>query len=56
MPLTNHAALRGRLVVDDPDNLAEKYHVGEHLHGTAMASLIAHGELDANELPLGSML
>ena len=44
VPLTNHAALQGRLVVDDADLLEARYQAGEHRHGTAMASLIAHGE------------
>ena len=54
LPLTNHAALQGRLVVDDPDNLAAAYNAGEHRHGTAMASLIAHDEYDGNEAAIGS--
>jgi hypothetical protein len=54
LPLTNHAALQGRLVVDDPDQLASNYQVGEHRHGTAMASLIAHAEYDSNEPALKS--
>jgi hypothetical protein len=56
LPLTNHAVLQGRLVVDDPDNLAAQYQAGEHRHGTAMASLITHGELDANEPAISSKL
>jgi hypothetical protein len=56
LPLTNHAALQGRLVVDDPDNLAANYQAGEHRHGTAMASLVAHAEYDGNELALGSKI
>ena len=54
LPLTNHAALQGRLVVDDPDNLAAAYNTGEHRHGTAMASLIAHAEYDGNEAAIAS--
>jgi Subtilase family len=54
LPLTNHAALQGRLVVDDPDNLAASYQAGEHRHGTAMASLVVHAEYDGNEPALGS--
>lgn len=54
LPLTNHAALNGRLLIDDPDDFATFYQVGEHSHGTAMASLVVHGELDANEPALGS--
>ncbi len=56
LPLTNHAALQGRLVIDDPDNFAALYQVGEHRHGTAMASLITHGELDVDETALSSKL
>jgi hypothetical protein len=54
LPLSNHAALQGRLRIDDPDGLAARYQVGEHRHGTGMASLIMHGELDANQPSLGS--
>jgi len=56
LPLTNHAALQGRLVVDDPDNLAAEYRTGEHRHGTAMASLVIHDEYNANAAALGSKL
>ena len=40
-----HQALKDRLAFDDPDNLADKYQPGEKRHGTAMASLVVHGEL-----------
>ena len=40
-----HEALKDRLLFDDPDNLADKYLPGERRHGTAMASLVVHGEL-----------
>jgi hypothetical protein len=40
-----HEALKDRLVFDDPDNLAGEYQLGERRHGTAMASLVIHGEL-----------
>lgn len=56
LPLTNHQALQGRLLIDDPDDYASTYQVGDHRHGTAMASLIAHGELDANESALSSLI
>jgi Subtilase family len=54
LPLTNHAALQGRLVVDDPDGLAVSYQRGEHRHGTAMASLVCHGEYNSNEPALAT--
>jgi hypothetical protein len=46
LPLANHARLQGRLIIDDPDEWADAYPAGERVHGTAMASLIAWGELD----------
>ncbi|MFZ5862375.1 MAG: S8 family peptidase [Nitrospirota bacterium] len=49
LPLENHAALQDRLIIDDPDGFSSRYGAGEQRHGTAMASLIVHGELDGNE-------
>ncbi len=40
-----HEALKDRLLFDDPDNLDTAYQPGEKRHGTAMASLVVHGEL-----------
>lgn len=56
LPLSNHAVLQGRLRIDDPDDYLALYQVGEQRHGTAMASLIAHGELDAGEQALDSLI
>lgn len=56
LPLSNHAVLQDRLRIDDPDDYATLYQLGEHRHGTAMASLIAHGELDAGEPALESVI
>ena len=56
LPLENHVLLQDRLIVDDPDEFASYYQVGEKQHGTSMASLILHGELDANESTLNSPL
>lgn len=47
LPLANHPRLQGRLIVDDPDQWADTYPVAARVHGTAMASLIAWGELDS---------
>ncbi|MCI0694159.1 S8 family peptidase [candidate division KSB1 bacterium] len=52
LPLENHDWLSGRLIVDDPDGWSADYPAQTRHHGTAMASLILHGELDANEPPL----
>ncbi|MDA3897595.1 MAG: S8 family peptidase, partial [Desulfobacteraceae bacterium] len=48
-----HEALKDRLLFDDPDNLAAEYQPGEKRHGTAMASLVVHGEMvDGKSVPL----
>ena len=47
MPLTRHSLLDGRLMVDDPDGFEDAYQARERSHGTAMASLICHGDLDS---------
>jgi hypothetical protein len=52
-PNMQHRALKGRLLFDDPDNLSAQYQPGERKHGTAMASLIVHGEMvDGQSEPL----
>ena len=56
-PNLQHRALRGRLSFDDPDNLLVQYQPGERKHGTAMASLVIHGELDDDKInPLTSQV
>lgn len=45
VPNLQHQALRGRLLFDDPDNIEAQYLPGEKKHGTAMASLVVHGEM-----------
>jgi hypothetical protein len=45
LPLQNHAMLQNRLVVDDPLGWEATYPAADRLHGTAMASLIIHGDL-----------
>jgi len=45
LPVENHAALGARIVVDDPDDHRTRYQVAQQQHGTAMASLIVHGDL-----------
>lgn len=52
LPLENHNLLSGRLIVDDPDNWSQAHPPHERHHGTAMASLIIHDELDADVPPL----
>ena len=56
LPLTGHRLLDDRLTVDDPDDYESAYQAHERAHGTAMASLICHGDLNqrgaAGETPL----
>lgn len=52
LPLQNHSLLQGRVLVDDPDGWGETYDAKDRVHGTAMASLIIHGELDDASRPL----
>jgi hypothetical protein len=47
MPLTGHRLLDGRLIVDDPDGFESAYQARDRVHGTAMASLICHGDLNS---------
>jgi hypothetical protein len=56
LPLENHQCLADRLVVDDPDGWSENYQAAARKHGTAMASLIVHGDLSAGEEPLSRRL
>lgn len=52
LPVANHDALAGRLQIDDPDGVSEDYPVSSRNHGTAMASLIIHGDLSTPGEPL----
>jgi hypothetical protein len=52
LPMVNHDALAGRLTVDDPDGFGENYPVLSRNHGSAMASLIIHGDLSDPGEPL----
>jgi hypothetical protein len=52
MPLERHQQLDGRLLVDDPDGWAAEIPASRRHHGTAMASLILHGDLGSMEAPL----
>jgi hypothetical protein len=45
VPLANHATLADRLIIDDPDDHTTRYTTAQQNHGSAMASLIAHGDL-----------
>lgn len=49
VPVSEHPLLRGRLIVDDQFALETNAVVSERTHGTAMASLIAHGDRNNSE-------
>ena len=51
VPVQAHPLLAGHLTVDDPDNL-ESRAVGPRVHGTAMASLAVHGDLNDPASPI----
>lgn len=51
-PLANHRLLAGRLIIDDPDNWEAEYAASERVHGSSMASLIIHGDLNQPQPPL----
>jgi len=48
VPVQAHALLADRLMLDDPDNLQSRALVSRRVHGTAMASLILHGDRNEN--------
>lgn len=56
MPLENHRLLAGRLIVDDPDDWASEYLSIDRKHGTAMTSLIVHGDLSNGSVPLNRLV
>ncbi len=53
VPVQAHALLDGRIILDDPDGLQERATVARRIHGTAMASLILHGDRNKQD---GSIL
>ena len=50
MPLTGHQFLQQYVIVHDPDGHESAYQVRERAHGTAMASLICHGDLNQQDV------
>lgn len=52
VPVSEHPLLRGRLNVDDQFGLEPSAVVSDRAHGTAMASLIAHGDRNTPESSL----
>lgn len=56
VPLANHTMLRGRIEINDPEDFESDYQATQRLHGTTMASLIIHGDLNNRINPLDSVL
>ena len=56
VPLANHVRLAGRIILDDPEDFGARTPAGRRSHGTCMASLIVHGDLQAGEPALARPL
>ena len=56
MPLVLHEHLDQRVLVYDPDNFEAAYAARDRRHGTAMASIILHGDLSNPGPPLSTPL
>ena len=52
VPLQGHVLLANRIMLDDPDDLQPQALVSRRFHGTAMASLILHGDLNTQDTTL----
>lgn len=52
MPVQYHERLKNKLSIDDPDGIEAQSIVAGRVHGTAMASLILHGDIHAGERAL----
>jgi hypothetical protein len=53
MPVESHRLLADRVMVEDPDGWAAQCPAAQRYHGTAMASLLIHGDLGSPSSPLG---
>lgn len=54
MPMQNHRLLRGRTIIDDPDDYASGYEGKYRIHGTSMVSLAIYGDIERNDTPINS--
>lgn len=55
-PVKNHAALTDRLYVHEVDVTGSQVPVGGRYHGTAMSSLVLHGDLGTKPIPIARKL
>ena len=54
-PMLRHTFLNNRIVFSDPDNYQSAYEPSQQKHGTAMASLICHGDLSRSQTEIMSL-
>ena len=54
MPMQNHRLLRGRVIIDDPDDYATGYESKYRVHGTSMVSLAIYGDIKRKDSPISS--
>ena len=54
MPMQNHSLLRGRVIIDDPDDYATGYESKYRVHGTSMVSLAIYGDIKRKDSPISS--
>ena len=54
MPMQNHRLLRGRVIIDDPDDYATGYESKYRVHGTSMVSLAIYGDIRRKDSPISS--
>ena len=54
-PLLRHTFLNNRVVFSDPDNYRSSYEPAQQKHGTAMASLMCHGDLSRSQTKIKSL-
>ena len=52
LPQEHHPFLDGILLIDDPDDYTSAYQIKDRLHGTSMASLIAHSDLNSGGISI----
>lgn len=54
LPVGAHALLQDRIIIDDPDGWESTVPSARRVHGTGMASVIVHGDLNGSTQPLMS--
>ena len=54
VPLQNHELLAGRIILDDPNNLQGMAVASDRVHGTSMASIVLHGDLNGQTPTIAS--